>query len=72
MKFVLSNSTSLRRKSDIIAQHVFPSRTGVGAGVSSSSSEDVFPEDSDSNALSLAYDSDGDNPEFLRESRPRP
>ena len=44
----------------------------MGAGVSSSSSEDVFPEDSDSNALSLVYDSDGDNPEFLGESRPRP
>ena len=44
----------------------------MGARVSSSSSEDVFPEDSDSNALSLAYDSDGDNPEFLGESRPRP
>ena len=72
MNFVLSNSTYLRRKSDIIAQHKFPSRTGVGAGVSSSSSEDVFPEDSDSNALSLVYDSDGDNPEFLGESKPRP
>ena len=44
----------------------------MGAGVSSSSSEDVFPEDGDSNALSLVYDSDGDNPESLGESGPHP
>ena len=44
----------------------------MAARVSSSSSEDVFSEDSDSNALSLVYDSDGDNPESLGESGPRP
>ena len=33
----------------------------MGARVSSSSSEDVFPEDSNSNALSLVYDSEGDS-----------
>ena len=44
----------------------------MAARVSSSSSEDVFSEDSDSNALSLVHDSDGDNPESLRESGPRP
>ena len=53
-------------------QQIFYSRTSVGARVSSSSSEDVFPEDSDSNALSLVYDSEGDNPESLGESGPRP
>ena len=31
-----------------------------------------FSEESDTNALNLVYDSDGDNPESLRESRPRP
>ena len=35
----------------------------MGVRVSSGSLEDVFSEDSDSNALSLVYDSDGDNPE---------
>ena len=44
----------------------------MGVRVSSGSSEDVFSEDSDSNALSLVHDSDGDNPECLRESGPRP
>ena len=44
----------------------------MGARVSSSSSEDVFPEDSDSNALSLVYDIEGDSPESLGESGPRP
>ena len=44
----------------------------MAARVSSSSSEDVFSEESDSNALSLAHDSDGDNPESLGESGPRP
>ena len=48
------------------------SGTGVAARVSSSSSEDVFSEDSDSNALSLVYDSDGDNPESSGESGTRP
>ena len=31
-----------------------------------------FSEESDTNALNLVYDSDGDNPESLGESRPRP
>ena len=44
----------------------------MGVRVCSGSSEDVFSEDSDSNALSLVHDSDGDNPESLRESGPRP
>ena len=55
-----------------IAQHIFPSRTGMGVRVSSGSLEDVFSEDSDSNALSLVYDSDGDNPESSEESGTRP
>ena len=55
-----------------IAQHIFSSRTGMGVRVSSGSLEGVFSEDSDSNALSLVYDSDGDNPESLGESGPRP
>ena len=44
----------------------------MAARVSSSSSEDVFSEESDANALSLVHDSDGDNPESLGESGPRP
>ena len=40
--------------------------------VSSSTSEDVFSEDSDSNALRLVHDSDGDNPKSLGESGPCP
>ena len=44
----------------------------MGVRVSSVSLEDVFSEDSESNALSLVHDSDGDNPESLRESGPRP
>ena len=51
-----------------IAQHIFSSRTGMGVRVSSGSLEGVFSEDSDSNALSLVYDSDGDNPESSEES----
>ena len=39
--------------------------------VSSGSLEDVFSEDSDSNALSLVHDSDGDNPESSGESGTR-
>ena len=44
----------------------------MGVRVSSGSLEDVFSEDSDSNALSLVHDSDEDNPESLRESGSRP
>ena len=44
----------------------------MGVRVSSGSLEDVFSEDSDSNALSLAHESDGDNPESSGESWPRP
>ena len=55
-----------------ILRNTFPSRTGVGVRVSSGSSEDVFSEDSDSNALSLVHDSAGDNPESSGESGPRP
>ena len=55
-----------------IAQHIFSSRTGMGVRVSSGSLEGVFSEDSDSNALSLVYDSDGDNPESSGESGTRP
>ena len=44
----------------------------MGARISSGSLEDVFSEDSDSNALSLVHDSNGDNPESLGESVPRP
>ena len=61
-----------KRWNQNIAQHIFPSRTGVGVRVSSGSSEDVFSEDSDSNALTLVHDSAGDNPESLGESGPRP
>ena len=40
---------------------------------SKSSADDVFfLEGSDSNALRLVYGSDGDNPESLGESGPRP
>ena len=55
-----------------ILRNTFPTRTGVTARVSSSRSEDVFSEESDSNALGLVYDSDGDNPESLGESGPHP
>ena len=55
-----------------IAQHIFSSRTGMGVRVSSGSLEGVFSEDSDSNALSLVNDSDGDNPESSEESGTRP
>ena len=44
----------------------------MGVRVSSGSLEDVFSEDSDWNALSLVYDSDGDNPESSGESGTRP
>ena len=44
----------------------------MGVRISSGSSEDVFSEDSDSNALSLVNESDGNNPESLGESGPRP
>ena len=44
----------------------------MGVRVSSGSSEDVFSEDIDSNALSLVHDSAGDNPESSGESGPRP
>ena len=44
----------------------------MGVRVSSGSSEDVYSEDSDSNALSLEHGSDGNNPESLGESGPRP
>ena len=44
----------------------------MGVRVSSGSLEDVFSEDSDSNALSVVHDSDGDNPESLGESGQRP
>ena len=43
----------------------------MGVRVSSGSLEDIFSEDSDSNALSLVRDSDGDNPEYSGESGPR-
>ncbi|KAK2556982.1 hypothetical protein P5673_020826 [Acropora cervicornis] len=43
----------------------------MAARASSSSSEDVFSEESDSNVLNL-YDSDGDNSELLEDSGPRP
>ena len=55
-----------------ILRNTFPTRTGVTARVSSSRSEDVFSEESDSNALGLVYDSDGNNPESLGESGPHP
>ena len=44
----------------------------MGVCVSSGSLDDVFSEDSDSNALSLVDDSTGDNPESSGESGPRP
>ena len=44
----------------------------MGACISSGSLEGVFSEDSNSNALSLVYESDGNNPESLGESGPRP
>ena len=54
-------------------RNTFPTRTGVTARVSSSRSEDVFSEESDSNALGLVYDRcDGNNPESLGESGPHP
>ena len=43
----------------------------MGVRVSSGSLEDIFSEDSDSNALSLVHDSDGDNPESSGEYGPR-
>jgi len=43
----------------------------MAARASSSISEDVFSEESDSNMLNL-YDSDGDNSELLEDSGPRP
>ena len=43
----------------------------MAARASSSSSEDVFSEESDSNVLNL-YDSDGDNSELFEDSGPRP
>ena len=55
-----------------ILRNTFSTRTGVTARVSSSRSEDVFSEESDSNALGLVYDSDGNNPESLGESGPHP
>lgn len=39
-----------------ILRNTFPTRTGVTARVSSSRSDDVFSEESDSNALGLVYD----------------
>ena len=44
----------------------------MAALVSSSSSDDVFSEETDSNALNLVYDSNGDNSESLEESGQRP
>ena len=55
-----------------ILRNTYSPVTGVGVRVSSVSLEDVFSEDSDSNALSLVHDSDGDNPESSGESGPRP
>ena len=43
----------------------------MGVRVSGGSSEDMFSEDSYSNALSLEHDSAGDNPESSGESGPR-
>ena len=43
----------------------------MAARASTSSSEDVLSEESDSSALNL-YDSDGDNPENVQDSGPRP
>ena len=43
----------------------------MAARASSSSSEDVLPEESNSNVLNL-YDSDGDNSELFEDSGPRP
>ena len=43
----------------------------MAARASSSSSEDVFSDESDSHVLNL-HDSDGDNSELLEDSRPRP
>ena len=44
----------------------------MGTRICSGSLEDIFSEDSGSNALSLVHDSDGDNPESSGESGPRP
>ena len=44
----------------------------MGVRISSGSLEDVFSEDSDSNALNIVHDSDGDNPESSGESGTRP
>ena len=44
----------------------------MGVRVSGGSSEDVFSEDSYSNALSLVHESAGDNLESSGESGPRP
>ena len=43
----------------------------MAASTSSSSSEDVLSEESDSSALNL-YDSDGDNSENVQDAGPRP
>ena len=54
-----------------IAQHAFRKRIAMAACTSSSSSEDVLSEGSDSSALNL-YDSDGDNSENVQDAGPRP
>ena len=54
-----------------IAQHAFRKRIAMEACTSSSSSEDVLSEVSDSSALNL-YDSDGDNSENVQDAGPRP
>ena len=67
-QFPLPVKTKARSRDVSGGTNTFPTRTGVTARVSSSRSEDVFSEESDSNALGLVYDSDGDNPESLGES----
>ena len=52
-------------------QHGFLSRIDGAARTSSNSSDDVFSEESDSNALN-SYDSNGDTSEPLGESGPSP
>ena len=56
----------------VIAQDHLTAGAWAACGVCSGSSEDVFSEDSDPNALSLVHDSAGDNPESSGESGPRP
>ena len=67
----IARSRDVSGGTKMFAQWGFHCRIGMAARTSSSSSDDVLSEDSDSNALNL-YDSDGNNSEPFVESGPRP